>query len=184
MHLKLHANATTTPRTRAYIQSSKASTSSLARELGVSARTVARWRGRREVHDRSHVPHRLATTMSDWEEALCVELRTSLALPLDDITEAMRRCINPKLSRSAIHRCLKRYAISARRGPGKTPVVAFQTEAPAGFIHVDVKYLPPLDRRRSDADVAIDRATRFVYLEIFFPIAGPPLRPGPSPVLP
>ncbi len=31
---------------------------------------------------------------------------------------------------------------------------------------IDVKYLPPLDRRRSYAYVAIDRATRFVYLEI------------------
>jgi len=166
MHVKLHANATTTPRTRAYIQHSTASTTSLARELGISARTVARWRGRRDVHDRSHVPHRLATTMSDWEEALCVELRRSLALPLDDITEAMRRCINPKLSRSAIHRCLKRHAISARRGPDKAPVLAFQTNAPAGFIHIDVKYLPPLNRKRSYAYVAIDRATRFVYLEV------------------
>jgi transposase InsO family protein len=40
------------------------------------------------------------------------------------------------------------------------------TDAPAGFIHIDVKYLPPLGRRRSYAYVAIDRATRFVYLEI------------------
>jgi hypothetical protein len=29
------------------------------------------------------------------------------------------------------------------------PAVSFQTEAPAGFIHIDVKYLPPLNRRRS-----------------------------------
>jgi hypothetical protein len=34
------------------------------------------------------------------------------------------------------------------------------------LIHIDVKYLPPLNRRRSYAYVAIDRATRFVYLEI------------------
>ena len=166
MQVTLHANATTTPRTRAYIQRSTASTTSLARELGISARTVARWRGRREVHDRSHVPHRLATTMSDWEAALCVELRRSLALPLDDIAEAMRRCINPKLSRSAIHRCLKRHGISARRSPDKAPALAFETDTPAGFIHVDVKYLPPLNRKRSYAYVAIDRATRFVYLEV------------------
>jgi hypothetical protein len=30
-------------------------------------------------------------------------------LPLDDIVEAMRRCLNPELSRSAIHR-LRRVA--------------------------------------------------------------------------
>ena len=35
MDLKLHANATTTPRTRAYIQQSPATNAALARELGV-----------------------------------------------------------------------------------------------------------------------------------------------------
>jgi hypothetical protein len=33
----------------------------------------------------------------------------------------MHRCINPKLSRSAIHRCLQRHGISARRSPRKRP---------------------------------------------------------------
>ena len=166
MDLKLHANATTTPRIRAYIQKSSASIAALARELGIHNRTVARGKARTQVLDRSTRPHRLATTMTDWEEALIVELRRSLALPLDDITEAMRRCVNPRLSRSAIHRCLQRHAISARLTPDKAPAAAFQTAAPAGFIHIDVKYLPPLNRRRSYAYVAIDRATRFVYLEI------------------
>jgi transposase InsO family protein len=166
MHLKLHANATTTPRTRAYIQQSRASNTALARELGIHSRTVARWKGRQDVADRSTRPQRLTTTMTAWEEGLIVELRRSLALPLDDILEAMRRCLNPKLSRSGVHRCLQRHGLSARLTPQKAAAVTFQTDAPAGFIHVDVKYLPPLNRRRSYAYVAIDRATRFVYLEI------------------
>jgi transposase InsO family protein len=166
MDIKLHANATTTPRIRAYIRNSGASNSALARELGIHSRTVARWKARDQVSDRSTRPHRLATKLTDWEEALIVELRRSLALPLDDITEAMRRCVNAQLSRSAIHRCLKRHDLSARHLAKTPPTVAFQTDAPAGFIHVDVKYLPPLNRRRSYAYVAIDRATRFVYLEI------------------
>jgi transposase InsO family protein len=166
MHLRLHANATTTPRTRAYIQKSQASNAALARELGVHSRTVARWKARHNVADRSTRPHRLNTSLTEWEEALVVELRRSLALPLDDITEAMRRCINPALSRSAIHRCLQRHRVSGRLTPAKAPAVAFQTDTPAGFIHIDVKYLPPLNRRRSYAYVAIDRATRFVCLEI------------------
>ena len=166
MDLKLHANATTTPRTRAYIQKSQANNAALARELGIHSRTVARWKARHDVTDRSTRPHRLSTSMTQWEEALVVELRRSLALPLDDIVEAMRRCLNPELSRSAIHRCLQRHAISARLTPEKAPAVPFHTDTPAGFIHIDVKYLPPLNRRRSYAYVAIDRATRFVYLEI------------------
>jgi len=166
MHLRRHANATTTPRTRAYIQKSTASNAALADKLGIHARTVSRWKARRDVADRSTRPHRLATTISPWEEGLIVELRRSLALPLDDIVEAMRRCLNPKLSRSGIHRCLQRHGLSARLTPQTAPAVTFQTDTPAGFIHIDVKYLPPLGRRRSYAYVAIDRATRFVYLEI------------------
>ena len=48
MDLKLHANATTTPRIRAYIQKSQASNAALARELGIHSRTVARWKGRQD----------------------------------------------------------------------------------------------------------------------------------------
>ncbi len=166
IHLKLHANAATTPRTRAYIPKSQATNVALARELGIHNRTVARWKARQNTTDHSTRRHRLNTSVTPWEEALVVELRRGLALPLDDIVEAMRRCLNPELSRSAIHRCLQRHGISAGLTPEKAPAVAFHTDTPAGFIHIDVKYLPPLNRRRSYAYVAIDRATRFFYLEI------------------
>ena len=54
MELNLHANATTTPKVRAYIQRSKKSVAELAAELGVSETTIRRWRGRTTVSDRSH----------------------------------------------------------------------------------------------------------------------------------
>jgi hypothetical protein len=47
MQLRLHANATTTPRTRAYIQQSTASRAALAREVGIHPRTVASANGER-----------------------------------------------------------------------------------------------------------------------------------------
>jgi transposase-like protein len=46
MKMDLHANATTTPKTRAYIQASTASVAELAREFGISQTAVRRWRGR------------------------------------------------------------------------------------------------------------------------------------------
>ena len=52
---------------------------------------MARWKVRHDVADHSARPHRLNTSLTPWEEALVVELRRSLALPLDDIVEAMRR---------------------------------------------------------------------------------------------
>jgi transposase-like protein len=165
MEMNLHANATTTPKIRAYIQRSHKPVAELVRELGVSETTIRRWRGRTTVGDRSHRPNRLTTKLSAMEETLVCELRTALQLPLDDIVEVMRRCINGKLSRSAIHRCLQRHAISQRKQPDRPSVGVFE-QATVGFIHFDLKHLPALERRKSYAFVAIDRATRYVYVEI------------------
>jgi transposase InsO family protein len=165
MDLKLHANATTTPRTRAYIQASTARAAALAAELGVSETTIRRWRARSETADRSHTPHRLAISLSPVEEVLVIELRVEVGLSLDDIVEVMRRCVNPQLSRSAIHRALRRHGVSRRPAPEKAPVGRFET-VPVGFIHVDLKHLTRLDGQPAFVFVAIDRATRFVHIEI------------------
>ena len=164
MHVRLHANATTTPRTRAYIQNSTATVAQLARELGVSETTVRRWKPRSTVADGSHVARRLAISLTGLEQRLVVELRTCLQLPLDDIVEVMRRCTNPKLSRSAIHRCLQRHGVSARPRPARRHIGTFET-ATVGFIHVDLKHLARLDGEPAFVFVAIDRATRFVHIE-------------------
>ena len=137
MRLNLHANATTTPKTRAYIQNSTASAAELVVELGVSDRTIRRWRGRTTTADRSHRPKRMAISLTVLEEQLVCELRTRLDLPhlpLDDIVEVMRRCINPNLSRSAVHRCLQRHGVSKRPKPQRPQIGRFE-EATIGFIH-------------------------------------------------
>jgi transposase InsO family protein len=165
MELNLHANATTTPKTRAYIQRSKKSVAALSEELGVGERTIRRWRGRTTVEDRSHTPKNLAISLTATEEMLVCELRAALQLPLDDIVEVMRRCVRQKLSRSAIHRCLQRHGISRRARPERPRIGTFE-QATVGFIHIDLKHLPALERRKSYAYVAIDRATRYVYVEV------------------
>ena len=122
MKLKLHANATTTPKTRAYIQASKAPVAVLAAELGVSESTIRRWKKRSTVEDRSHTPHHLPISLSPLEEELVGELRRRLWLSLDDLTEVMRRCVNGKLSRSAIHRCLVRLGINRKPAAAKPEI--------------------------------------------------------------
>ena len=82
MEMNLHANATTTPKVRTYIQRSKKSVAELTAELGVSETTIYRWRGRTTVTDRSHTPKTLATSLSPMEEALVCELRAKVQLPL------------------------------------------------------------------------------------------------------
>ena len=43
MEIRLHANARTTPKMRAYIQASRESVRSLSSELGVTETTIRRW---------------------------------------------------------------------------------------------------------------------------------------------
>ena len=166
MHLRLHANATTTPRIRAYIQSSTASAAELADELGISETTVRKWRGRSDTRDQSHRPHRIQTGISDLEERLICELRQSLWLSIDDIVEVMSRCVRTGFSRSAVHRCLQRNGLSERPKPKKDKPGVFDTDRPLGFVHCDVKYLPAIRKQKHYAFVAIDRATRFVHVEV------------------
>ena len=166
MDVKLHANATTTPRVRAYIQSSSLSVRELSRELGVSELTIRRWRSRDSVADRSHKAHHLAISLSPLEEQLVLELRSDVGLGLDDIVEVMRRCVRAGLSRSAIYRCLRRHGVAARPAipavdpPGRFAATAF------GFVHIDLKHLPRLKGMPAYVFVAIERTTRFVHIEI------------------
>lgn len=166
MQIKLHAHATTTPRTRRYIQESSASVADLAAELGISETTVRRWRGRRETCDRSHVRHRPGQSTSPEEEALICALRKQAALSLDDVVEVMHRCVNPALSRPAVYRCLKRHGLSGRPpAPGRVRPQAFEPTEP-GFVHVDLKHLTRLQGRPAYVFVAIERTTRFVHVEV------------------
>ena len=165
MLVKLHANASTTPKMRAYIQASSQPPAALARELGISETTVRRWKQRREVTDRASTPHTLATGFSTEEEEIAVELRTRLRLSLDDALEVMRRCLRADISRSALHRCLQRRGVSQRTPDPKPAAQSFAPE-PFGYVHVDLKHLPRLQSRPAYVFVAIERATRFVYVEI------------------
>ncbi|WP_133513057.1 IS481 family transposase [Candidatus Thiosymbion oneisti] len=174
MNIHLHANATTTPKTRQYIQASHQSVTQLADELGVSEDTIRRWKRRDGVADGSHTPHRLQTTLTPTQKAVVVELRKTLLLPLDDRLVVTREFIHPDLSRSALDRCLRRHGVANLKtllpqedGVQTPPHKTFKDYAP-GFVHVDVKYLPqmPDQDQRTDLFAAIDRATRWVYVEI------------------
>ncbi|MGQ0567804.1 MAG: hypothetical protein ACT4OK_22430 [Gemmobacter sp.] len=117
MALKLHANATTTPRARALIQARTASGADLARQFGITETSVRRWRGRTEVHDRPHTCHNLGQSTTRAEEALIAVLRRDLGLSPDDLALVMQRCVNPGLSRSAVDRCPRRHGLSAAAPP-------------------------------------------------------------------
>lgn len=174
---RIHANPRTTPRIRREIQQAPAILShrELARRYGIHRHTVAKWRKRANVEDRSARPKRLQTTLTEAQELVIVEVRKLLLLPLDDLLVLARTFLNPNLSRS--RRYLRRHGVSNLRilqkeqesieGSSKSTTGQFKAYEP-GFLHIDVKYLPqmPDEEKRRYLFVAIDRATRWVYLEI------------------
>ena len=172
MRLALHKNARTTPAIRAEIAASgDLSARQLSERYGVSQATIYKWKSRDSVHDRSHTAHRLQTTLTPAQEAVVVELRRTLLLPLDDLLTVAREFLCAEVSRSGLDRCLRRHGVSnldaLKPATAKTPHKAFKAYEP-GYLHMDVKYLPqmPDETRRRYLFVAIDRATRWVFVAI------------------
>jgi transposase InsO family protein len=91
---------------------------------------------------------------------------------LDDLLAAVREFLNPKVSRSGRDRCLRRHGVGNLHDlQAKNPRPkhkAFKAYEP-GYLHVDVKYLPQMaeETSRRYLFVAIDRATRWVFIRIF-----------------
>ena len=173
MPLTLHPLARTTPRIRAELRAADQALSDaeLARRYGLTPPTVRKWRQRDTTADRSHRPQTLHCTLTSAQEAVAMEIRRTLWLPLDDLLVVVREFLNPAVSRSGLLRCLTRHGLNRRPVEDKdAPVVrkTFKDYAP-GFVHVDIKYLPQMadETARRYLFVAIDRATRWVFLRIY-----------------
>lgn len=173
----IHPEARTTPQIRAEIKASTQLTqTALSDKYNVSIQTIRKWQTREEMTDKSHRPDHLQTTLSTIQEEIVVMLRKTLFLPLDDLLVVTKEFINVKATRSGINRTLVRYGVSNLNKMMKVleeetgePVKkkSFKDYAP-GFIHIDIKYLPKMadETSRSYLFVAIDRATRWVHMEI------------------
>lgn len=70
------------------------------------------WRKRDTVYDGSHTRKNLLATLSPAQEAVVIELRRTLLLPLDDLLAVVREFIHPRLTRSALDRRLRRHGVS------------------------------------------------------------------------
>jgi transposase InsO family protein len=171
MMVSLHKRARTTPAIREELATSTKPVRELARQYGISEATVRKWRSRSSTEDRSHTPHRLQTHLTPAQEAIVVYLRKQLLLSLDDLLAVVREFLCDKVSRSGLDRCLRRHGVSNLNDlKPKTPKPApkkFKAYQP-GFFHIDVKYLPQMadETKRRYLFVAIDRATRWVFVQI------------------
>ena len=163
----LHGSARTTPRVRAELQGSQEATRRLAARYGLNPKTVAKWRRRTTTADRPMGPARpRSSVLTETEEAIVVEFRRRTLLPLDDVLGCLRETI-PKLSRSALHRCLVRHGISRLpEGGVKASKRKRFAETRIGYVHIDVCELR-LAQGKLFMFLAIDRVSKFAHVAFF-----------------
>src|SRR5215212_9805384 len=163
----LHGSARTTPRVRAELQASQETTRTLASHYGLNPKTVAKWRRRTTTADQPMGPAKpRSTILTEAEEAIVVEFRRRTLLPLDDVLGCLRESI-PKLSRSALHRCLQRHGISRLpRDEEKASKRQRFAETTIGYVHIDVCELR-LAEGKLFMFLAIDRVSKFTHVAFF-----------------
>jgi hypothetical protein len=133
----LHGSATYwTARTRAKFQNSTESVAALARRHGVNPKTVAKWRNRDGVEDMPMGPGQRKSTVLTPLEAAIVAFPVQTRLSLDDVFCALKPSI-PALTRSTLHRCLKRHGVSRLPRPARERRGRFKSYE-IGYFHIDV----------------------------------------------
>src|SRR5687768_13883463 len=103
---------------------------------------------------------RRSSVLTEAEEQLVVEFRRRTHLPLDDLLGCLRGRILA-LTRSALHRCLRRHGIS--RLPTRVegaPKRGRFAETTLGFVHVDSCEVRAADGKLH-LFLAVDRVTKF-----------------------
>src|SRR5436190_5203847 len=162
----LHGSATTTEAVRRAIQRSQESLRTLARRHGINPKTVAKWKKRSSVADLPTGPQQPASTvLSIEEEAIVIAFRRHTLLPLDDCLYALQATI-PHLTRSSLHRCLKRHGIS--RLPHVENESAEKRKFKAyliGYFHIDIAEVRTAEGKLY-LFVAIDRTSKFAFVAL------------------
>lgn len=161
----LHGNAKTTPRIRKEIQESLESAPKLAKRLNLNVKTVLKWKKSDIVEDKRSGPKKPKSALSDTQQQVICEFRRVSKLPLDDVYIALKDQI-PELSRSNLHRCLKRNGLNVL--PKEELAVREKkkfNDYPIGFVHIDITQVRTKEGK-CYLFVAIDRTTKYVYVEL------------------
>jgi transposase InsO family protein len=161
-----HGSARTTAAVPRAIQHSQARIARLAKYSALTPKTVAKWKKRTQVHDAPMGPkHPCSTILTPEQEALMVAFRKYTLLPLDDCPYALQAPI-PPLTRSALHRGLKRHDSSRLPDTaGEKPAKKKFKSSPIGDFPIDTAEARTEEGKPS-LFVAIDRACKLADAEL------------------
>lgn len=163
----LHSNARTTEAIRREIRNSQESIAKAAVRFNVNPKTILKWRKREDTKDLPMGPKKIkSTVLSEAEEESIVAFRKMTELPLDDVLYSLQETI-PHLSRSSLHRCLKRHGCSVL--PKKQVSTSADKKKfkqyPIGYFHIDIAEVRTAEGKLY-LYVAIDRTSKFAYAEL------------------
>jgi transposase-like protein len=161
----LHKRAKTTYAIREELQRSKASIKELSRLFNLNPKTVAKWRNRSSVEDAPMGAKKLRTVLTKQEEMMICAFRQKTLLPLDDCYVALKESISV-LTRSNLHRCLKRYGLN--KLPKEAATIKKQSfkQYDIGYFHIDICEVQTAEKK-AYLYVAIDRTCKFAYAELY-----------------
>lgn len=162
----LHANARTTEAIRREIHLRKESIAKAAKRYNVNPKTIVKWRKRNDTKDLRMGPRKIkSTVLSEGEEQAIVTFRKMTQLPLDDVLYSLQETI-PHLSRSSLHRCLKRHGCSVLP-KAKTSTIKKKKfkKYPIGYFHIDIAEVRTKEGKLY-LYVGIDRTSKFAYAEL------------------
>ena len=162
MTRKLHPCARTNATLRRQIQESSETNKALAARLELNLKTVAKWRSRKTTSDARKGPRPVSTVLSAAEEALIVVFRKHTRFPIDVCLAHLKPRI-PALTRSALHRCFKRYRVSRiPKGLAEKPP-RFDLGRQSAYFAIEVCAMPD---EAGDYLYAAINQTQFVFAKV------------------
>lgn len=165
MKQEYHSNASTNVHVRLEISKSNLTNLELANKYNISEPTVSKWKNRENFEDKSSRPHTIHYALNDFEKTLISTIRRSTWLSLDEILD-MVMITNPSITRSVVYRTFVLEKINKVPEKEKDKAKKFKEYEP-GYLHIDVTYMPKFDGIKFYLFVAIDRATRTMYYEVY-----------------
>ena len=160
-----HSNAITNLHLRTEINKSNLSNDVLAKKYNTSTKTIAKWKKRVLFDDKTSRPKTIHYSLSDLDQLIVTQIRSLTWWSLDEITEIINP-EHPQKIRSAVYRTFVREGVNKVPQKQKQKAKKFKEYDP-GYLHIDVTYLPKIQGVKYYLFVAIDRATRLLYYQIY-----------------
>jgi transposase-like protein len=126
---------------------------------------MAKWKKVDHLEDKSHRPETVYYAVPQEYWGLIKKVRERAKLPLDDLLLQLSEYV-PSLKRGNLYRILRYYQLNRLSEKEKREIKKFK-QYPPGFLHIDCFYLPKFEGKRMYCYLAIDRATRMIFLRIY-----------------